>query len=78
MASLTKLELLIQYLSNFPLLTAKRNDFNDWLKAYQLMMDKKHLDVDGKLLIKQIKSNMNKNREVFNWDHLVYLNNVEK
>nr|YP_009690420.1 LAGLIDADG homing endonuclease [Schizopora paradoxa]QEG57200.1 LAGLIDADG homing endonuclease [Schizopora paradoxa] len=77
-ASLTKLEFLIQYLSHFPLLTAKRNDFNDWLKAYQLMMDKKHLDVDGKLLIKQIKSNMNKNREVFNWDHLVYLNNVEK
>ena len=76
--SLTKLNLLINYLSNHPLLTAKRNDFNDWLKAYQLMADKKHLSEDGKLLIKQIKSNMNKNREVFNWDHLVYLNNVEK
>ena len=77
-ASLTKLGILIQYLSKFPLLTAKQNDFKDWLEVYKLMMDKKHLDEDGKLLIKQIKSNMNKNREVFNWGHLVYLNTEEK
>jgi LAGLIDADG endonuclease/Cytochrome C and Quinol oxidase polypeptide I len=75
--SLNKLNLLIQYLNNYPLLTAKRNDFDDWLKVYQLIVDKKHLSEDGKLLIKQIKSNMNKNREVFNWDHLVYLNKVQ-
>ena len=36
----------------------------------------KHLSEDGKLLIKNIKSNMNKKREVFNWDHLVYLKKV--
>lgn len=75
--SLTKLNLLIKYLTNYPLLTAKRNDFNDWLKVYQLMREKKHLNEEGKLLITQIKSNMNKNREVFNWDHLVYLNKVQ-
>jgi hypothetical protein len=28
-------------------------------------------------LIKQIKSNMNRNRGVFNWDHLNYLNKVQ-
>jgi len=64
--SLNKLNLLIQYLNNYPLLTAKRNDFDDWLKLYHLMIDKKHLTEDGKLLIKKIKSNMNKKREKFN------------
>ena len=76
-ASLNKLNLLIQYLNNYPLLTAKRNDFDDWYKVYQLIVDKKHLSEDGKLLIKQIKSNMNKNREVFNWYHLVFFNKVQ-
>ena len=75
--SLNRLNLLIQYLSNYPLLTAKRNDFEDWYKVYQLIADKKHLSEDGKLLIKNIKSNMNKKREVFNWNHLVYLNKVQ-
>ena len=74
--SLNRLNLLIEYLNNYPLLTAKRNDFEDWYKVYQLIADKKHLSEDGKLTIKNIKSNMNKKREVFNWDHLVYLNKV--
>nr|YP_010697743.1 LAGLIDADG homing endonuclease [Porodaedalea niemelaei]WCF76639.1 LAGLIDADG homing endonuclease [Porodaedalea niemelaei] len=75
--SLNKLNLLIQYLNNYPLLTAKRNDFEDWLKVYQLIENKKHLTEEGKLLIKQIKLNMNKKREIFNWDHLVILNKVK-
>nr|UKQ56107.1 LAGLIDADG endonuclease [Taiwanofungus camphoratus]WRO45182.1 LAGLIDADG endonuclease [Taiwanofungus sp. YW-2023a] len=74
--SLNKLHYLIQYLKNYPLLTAKLNDFYDWLNVYRLIEDKKHLTEDGKLLIKQIKSNINKNRKVFNWAHLVYLNKV--
>ena len=28
-SSLTKLDILIQYLNTYPLLTAKRNDYND-------------------------------------------------
>ena len=75
--SLNKLSHLIQYLNKYPLLTAKRNDFEDWYKVYQLIVNKKHLNEDGKLLIKNIKFNMNKNREVFNWDHLVYLKKVQ-
>ncbi len=74
--SLNKLYLIIQYLNNFPLLTAKRNDYEDWLKVYQLIQDKKHLTEQGKLIIKEIKSSMNKNRGIFNWDHLIYLNKV--
>lgn len=75
--SLTKLNKLIQYLQTYPLLTAKRNDFEDWVKVYNLMFDNKHLTDSGKLLIKQIKSNMNRKRGVFNWDHLNYLNKVQ-
>ena len=67
----------IYILKTYPLLTAKRNDFEDWLKAYQIIADKKHFSEDGKLLIKNIKSNMNRKREVFNWNHLVYLNKVQ-
>ena len=69
--------IIIDYLNKYPLLTAKRNDFEDWLKAYQIIADKKHFSEDGKLLIKNIKSNMNRKREVFNWNHLVYLNKVQ-
>ena len=83
-ASLNKLNLLIQYLKIFPLLTAKRNDFDDWLKVYQLILDNRHLSEEGKLLIKEIKSNMNKKAslackrsKVFNWDHLIYLNKIQ-
>ena len=75
-SSLTKLDILIQYLNTYPLLTAKRNDYNDWLKVYHLMLDNKHLTESGKLIIKDLKSNMNRNRGVFNWDHLNYLNKV--
>lgn len=49
----------------------------DWVKVYQLIEEKKHLSEDGKLLIKEIKSNINKNRKVFNWDHLIYLNKLQ-
>ncbi len=74
--SLTKLNILIQYLKTYPLLTAKRNDYDDWVKVYKFILENKHLTESGKLLIKQIKSNMNRKRGVFNWDHLNYLNKV--
>ena len=72
LTSLTKLNILIQYLKTYPLLTAKRNDYDDWVKVYNLILDNNHLTESGKLLIKQIKSNMNRKRGVFNWDHLKY------
>ena len=75
--SLNKLFLLIQYLNNYPLLTAKRNDYDDWLKVYHLMVNKAHLNDEGKLYIKNIKSNMNKNRTKFNFSHLIYLYNIQ-
>ena len=74
-ASLNRLKFIIEYLKNFPLLTAKRNDFEDWLKVYYLIENKEHLTESGKLQIKKIKSNFNNNRKTFHWDHLFILNN---
>lgn len=76
--SLSKLKFLIQYLKTYPLLTAKRNDYEDWLKVCKLIEAKIHLTAEGKLLIKEIKSKMNRKRQKFNWDHLasIFLNKV--
>ena len=41
------------------------------------MEGRNHLNEDGKLLIKTIKSNINKKRIIFNFCHLIYLNNVQ-
>lgn len=84
-SSLNKLNFLIEYLNNYPLLTAKQNDYDDWVRVYQLIEEKKHLTEklrqqgrsQRKLLIKEIKSNMNNKRKVFNWDHLIYLNKIQ-
>ena len=41
-SSLDKLNLLINYLNEYSLLTAKQNDYTDWLKGYQLIINNKH------------------------------------
>ena len=35
--SITKLQILVNYLNTYPLLTAKLNDYNDWLKTFELV-----------------------------------------
>ena len=77
MSSIDRLQILIQYLNNYTLLTSKQNDYNDWLKAYNIIKNKQHLTETGKILISELKKNMNKNREEFNWTHLKNLNNVQ-
>lgn len=69
-SGLAKIKLLIEYLEKFPLLTSKENDFQDWKKAYNLIIQKLHLNDEGRALIKELKLNMNRNRTIFCWDHL--------
>jgi hypothetical protein len=66
--------ILVNYLDKFPLFSSKYLNYQDWLKAYKiLIIRKEHIGKD-KLntynKIKSIKDNMNKKRVFFNWDHL--------
>lgn len=55
--------LLIDYFNKYPLKSSKFLDYKDWYCCYEPLT--KNLDI-----IKKHKSNMNKNRTDFNWDHL--------
>lgn len=69
-SSVKKLGILVNYLEEYPLLSSKNNDYKDWLIVYNMILNKEHLTIPGKLLIKGLKENMNKNRTCFNWSHL--------
>ena len=47
----TSVQILIDYLNKYPLLSSKRMDFKDWEKSFSLIVEKKHLTVQGKEII---------------------------
>ncbi len=60
---------LINYLYNYPLIGTKYMDFKDWSQIINFFMSKTE-----KQHVKQIckiKSQINNNRTIFNWDHLL-------
>lgn len=69
-SSLLKLERLKNYLKRYPLLSSKKMDFEDWLKAYNLIQQGEHLKEEGRKVIKELKNGMNKKRQVFDWSFL--------
>lgn len=69
-SSVKKLGVLVYYLEKYPLLSSKNNDYKDWLIVYNMILNKEHLTTPGKLLIKNLKENINKKRISFNWEHL--------
>ena len=71
--SLSKLQILVDYLNKYPLLSSKRNDFEDWCIVYNIMCRNEHLNTAGKDTIKNIKLKMNKNRTIFDWSHLKHI-----
>jgi hypothetical protein len=54
----------------YPLFSSKYLDYKDWSKAVKLILTDKHYTEKGLFEIDLIRSNMNKNRTYFNWDHL--------
>lgn len=42
----------------------KRNDYLDWCKIHNLMLDKKHLTPEGLNTIRSIKDNINRGRKI--------------
>lgn len=70
--------ILINYLKNYPLQGKKFLDFNSWLEIAEIFIIGK---VDHKKLLpraKEIKSQMNDNRQIFIWNHLNNFYNIEK
>ena len=65
---------LVNYFDRYPMFSSKYLNYRDWRTVYEiLIMKKEHLG-NNKLetynKIKCIKDGMNKNRFIFNWDHL--------
>ena len=58
------------YFTKFPLFGSKFLDSADWIKVVNLFEQKKHKTEAGKTEIIKLKSNMNRNRTEFTWDHL--------
>lgn len=56
----TKLLPVVQYFNLYPLKTKKYIIYFNWLKAYKLVLGKKHKNSEGLLLILRYKDNINK------------------
>lgn len=68
--SLKCMQILVDYLNIFPLLTTKRNDYEDFSKALYMFLKKEHLTPKGMKTILILKNGMNRKRIFYNWDHL--------
>lgn len=69
-ASFRRMQIVIDYLNVYPLLTTKRHDYDDFCKAFCLMRENQHLTPEGAETILRLKNGMNRKRTLFNWDPL--------
>jgi len=60
--NLTKLHKVINYFTKYSLKTKKYIDYFNWLKAYKLVIKKKHLNDDGIEQVKNLMNKINKNK----------------
>lgn len=65
---------LVSYLSQYPLWSGKRMNYKDWLIVHQMMINKSHLTTEGRKKVKEIQSQMNTKRVVYDWKHLDWFN----
>lgn len=61
-------DILINYLTNFPLFSSKHQDFLDW--SDHIRISKKYKSLDGTSKLISLKNSMNTKRTQFNWDSL--------
>jgi hypothetical protein len=69
-SSKKSLNIIIGYFSAFPLLSSKFLDYEDWKVAAELIIKDFQLRAESKASIDLLKNNMNRNRSLFNWEHL--------
>ncbi len=70
--------LLINYLNNYPLFGSKFLDFTSWSEILDLFRSGfKYSNADNISKVIKLKSEMNNNRTLFNWDHLNKFYNLD-
>ena len=63
-------EILMEYLTQYPLLTSKRLDSLDWMEAHHLVINHNHKTPEGTTRLQDIKAGINRGRTQFDWSHL--------
>lgn len=63
-------DLLINYLTNYPLFSSKHQDFLDWKKLHEIRIAKSYKSLEGTSKLISLKNSMNTKRTQFNWDSL--------
>lgn len=63
-------DLLIDYLTNYPLFSSKYLDYLDWKKAHEIRIAKSYKSIEGTSELMNLKNSMNTKRTQFNWDSL--------
>ncbi|MBP1357775.1 MAG: LAGLIDADG family homing endonuclease [Sulfolobus sp.] len=61
---------LINYLSMYPLMSSKRLDYLDWVKAHKMLLSKEYKTISGAQKLVLLKSGMNDGRTYFDWSNL--------
>jgi hypothetical protein len=63
-------DLLINYLTKFPLFSSKNLDFLDWKEFHNIRISKAYKTLKGTSKLISLKNSMNTKRTQFNWDSL--------
>lgn len=62
--------ILIDYLTIYPLFSSKHLDFSDWYKTHKIRLSRKYKTLEGTSKLIALKNSMNTKRTQFNWDSL--------
>lgn len=63
-------DLLIDYLTIYPLFSSKHQDYLDWNRAHKIRISKSYKTIEGTSELISLKNSMNTKRTQFNWDSL--------
>lgn len=66
----TSCNILIDYLSKYPLFSSKHQDFLDWQEFHNIRLSKEYKTIEGTSKLIYLKNSMNTKRTQFNWDSL--------
>ena len=66
----TSCDILIDYLSTYPLFSSKHQDFLDWREFHRIRLSREYKTMEGTSELISLKNGMNTKRTQFNWDSL--------